>query len=114
MSGLASQPRPPRTRRLTPEQLRQLEQVVLNGAKAAGFPDDTWTCPRVQQWIKAKLSVDYHVDHLSKLLRALGLTTRYPKRRAMERDESKIEAFRTKTWTANKRGAEKTRMLGGT
>ena len=93
--NLAPKPRPPRARRLTRRQCHQLRNAILRGARAAGFSDDTWTCPRVQQWIKNTLDVDYHVDHLSKLLRALKLTSRFPKRRALERDDAKVENFRT-------------------
>ena len=38
------------------------EDSVLKGAKAAGFPTDLWTCPRVAQLIKDRSGPRYHVD----------------------------------------------------
>jgi transposase len=103
-AGLAPKPRPQRRRRLTPGQLRRLQRVIVGGALRAGFPDDTWTCPRAQQWIRDKFGVEYHVDHLSKLLRALGLTPQLPRRQAQQRDEAAAQRFRKKVWPQLKKG----------
>lgn len=70
IAGLEPTPYPPKARRLTSRQLERLRKAILAGAMAAGFPDDTWTCPRVRSWIERTFGVTYHVDHLSKLLRA--------------------------------------------
>ncbi len=104
MAGLEPKPRPPCERRLTPKQLEQLRDAIVAGASKAGFPDDTWTCPRVQKWIKKTFGVDYHVDHLSKLLRALDLTPQLPKRQAKERDTAAVERFRQRVWPRVKKG----------
>lgn len=105
MDGLAPKPRPPRQRRLTPSQLQRLQKAIVGGALKAGFADDTWTCPRVQQWIREKFGVEYHVDHLSKLLRSLELTPQLPRRQAQERDEAAAQRFRKKVWPRLKKGA---------
>lgn len=103
-AGLEPTPHPAKARRLNPKQLEKLQAAIVAGALAAGFPDDTWTCPRVQTWIKRTFRVDYHVDHLSKLLRALQLTPRTPKREAFERDAEAVKRFRKATWSRVKRG----------
>lgn len=72
--------RPPK---LAPSQLKQMEQILLNGAQAVGFPTDLWTCPRIAQVIARRFGVRYHVDHLSRLLRSLGWSPQKPQRQAM-------------------------------
>lgn len=104
VAGLAPIERPARARKLSRRQLNQLQAAILRGAKKAGFPDDTWTCPRVQQWIQKKFDVTYHVDHLPKLLRALDLTPQQPRRRAIERNDAEVESFRKRVWPRIKKG----------
>src|SRR3989304_727390 len=69
---------------------QRLERLLLKGAKAAGFPTDLWTCPRVAQLIKDRFGPRYHVDHIGRLLHALGWSPQKPQRRAGERDEDEI------------------------
>jgi transposase len=71
---------------------------LLKGAKAAGFPTDLWTCPRVAQLIRESFSVTYHVDHVGRLLRDLGWSPQKPQRRAVERDEAEIQRWVKEEW----------------
>ena len=87
--------RPPK---LAPRHLQQVERVLLKGAKAAGFDTDLWTCPRIAQVMARRFGVRYHVDHLSRLLRALGWSPQKPQRRAVERDEPAIQGWIKKMW----------------
>jgi len=87
--------RPPK---LTPRHLQQIERVLLKGAQAAGFPTDLWTCPRIAQVIARRFGVQYHVDHLSRVLRALGWSPQKPQRQAVERDEQAIRGWIKETW----------------
>jgi transposase len=87
--------RPPK---LVPRHLQQVERVLLKGASAAGFATDLWTCPRVAQVIARRFGVQYHVDHLSRLLRALGWSPQKPPRHAIERDEQAIRGWSKDTW----------------
>ena len=107
VAALAPKPRLARRRKLSPAQLRKVESMLLQGASKAGVPDDTWTCPRVRTWILERFQVDYHVNHLGRLLKQLGMSPRYPKRRALERDEKQVENFRKRVWPAKKRGPAK-------
>lgn len=84
--------------KLTEEQRAELIALLDKGALAAGFDTDLWTCPRVKQLIKERFGVDYHVDHLSRLLRQLGFTAQKPRRRAFERDEQAIEQWVREDW----------------
>src|SRR3712207_6431842 len=46
--GLLARPHPGRRPALSHEQLRQLEQLLLQGAKAHGWHNQLWTAPRVR------------------------------------------------------------------
>ncbi|MGE3151424.1 MAG: IS630 family transposase [Nitrospiraceae bacterium] len=92
--------RPPK---LTPRHLQQVERVLLKGAKAAGFGTDLWTCPRIAQVMAHRFGVRYHVDHLSRLLRALGWSAQKPQPRAVERDEPAIQGWTKQTWPGVKK-----------
>jgi putative transposase len=83
---------------LAPRQLQQVERVLRNGAQAAGFATDLWTCPRVAQVIARRFGVQYHVDHLRRLLRAMGWSPQKPQRQAVERDEQAIRGWIKETW----------------
>ena len=76
-----------RARKLTSAQRQRLEKHLLKGARAAGFPTDLWTCPRVAEHIERTFGVRYHVDHVCRLLHAMSWSPQKPTRRAVERDE---------------------------
>ena len=69
---------------------RRLERLLLKGAKAAGFPTDLWTCPRIAQLVHEEFGVSYHRAHVGRLLRWLRWSPQRPERRAVERDEERI------------------------
>ena len=57
--------RPPK---ISDQEKLELEKKLLEGAKAAGFSTDLWTCPRVAQLIYSCFGVRYHVDHIWRVL----------------------------------------------
>ncbi len=89
--GVAARPVPGRPSKLSARQRGQLEKMLLRGAGANGFESDRWTCPRVARVINRRFGIDYHVDHIGRLLRSLGWTPQRPTRRALERDEEGIQ-----------------------
>ena len=91
--GLKSRPTPGAPRRLSVEQLSKLEEMLLEGAKAHGFANDLWTCPRIKGVIKDKFNVDYHVDHIVRLLGRMGWSAQRPTTQALERDEKRIRKW---------------------
>ncbi len=95
--ALRARPAPGRPPRLSPAQKEQLEGW-LQGARAHGFASDLWTCPRVAQLIVHRLGVFYHVDHIGRLLHALGWSPQKPQRRAAERDEERIQTWLKQDW----------------
>jgi len=96
--ALRARPASGRPPKLLARQLAQLERRLLKGAQAAGFPTDLWTCPRVAQVIRRCFGVPYHVDHVSRLLRALGWSVQKPQRQAVERDAQAIRGWIKHTW----------------
>lgn len=54
--------------------------------------------------ILKEFGVSYHPAHVSRLLRALGLSLQKPARRANQRDEETIERWKQEGWPALKKG----------
>jgi transposase len=93
--GLAAKPHPGPAPRLSPQQNRRLEDLLLQGAKAHGWPNQLWTCARIRILIQRHFGVSFHHDHVGRLLRErLNWTPQKPQRRARERDEPAIEYFK--------------------
>ncbi|SMB97475.1 IS630 family transposase [Deinococcus hopiensis] len=80
-------------RRLTAEQLKQLQALLEAGSKAAGYKDERWTTSRVREVIGVQFEVWYHVDHVRKVLHQLGCPPQKPDPRAMERDEQAVQTW---------------------
>lgn len=94
--ALALKPHPGRPRSLSLQQEKELGQLLAKGAKAYGWQNDLWTCPRVKEVIEKHFDVDYHSDHVRRILvERLGWTSQKPEARARERDEDEIERWRT-------------------
>jgi transposase len=96
--GLNRKPAPGRPPKLDTRACKKLERALLKGARAAGFATDLWTCPRVAKLIKSRFGVQYHVDHIGRVLRSLGWTPQKPQRRAVERNEETIRGWLKKQW----------------
>jgi transposase len=90
--ALAAKPHPGPRARLTDAQLERLEGLLLEGAKAHGWRDDTWSARRVAALIRRRFGVDYHLEHVRKLLRRrLHWSSQKPQRRAKQRDPAAID-----------------------
>ena len=105
-AGLAKAGRAGRKPLLNEAQLRELEQLLVEGPEANGFPTPLWTCPRVARLIRERFGVDYHEGHVWKLLRALNWSPQRPVGKARERNEEAIRTWRKQTWPALKKKPE--------
>lgn len=103
--SLRAKPHSGRPTKLDEEQRQQLMDYLDQGALACGFETDDWTCPRIQRLIAQRFAVDYHVDHLSRLLRELGYSAQRPKRRSNKHDPKAIATWRRTTWKRIKKGS---------
>jgi transposase len=82
VEALRQRTSPGAPRRLNEEQRAQLKELLAQGAVAHGFRGDVWTCERVVEVIRKEFGVVYHRAHVSRLVRALGLSLQKPARRA--------------------------------
>lgn len=96
--ALQARPAPGRPSKLTDGDKARLEELLLKGAVAAGYPTDLWTCARIAETITAQFGVQYHTDHIGRLMRALGWSVQKPTRRALERDEAAIATWVRTDW----------------
>src|SRR5687767_82784 len=102
-AALRARPNTGRPCRLTDRQKAALTDLLLRGALANGFPTDLWTCPRIVTLIRRQFGVDYHHDHVGRLMAAMGFTCQKPKLRAAERDEAAVEHWVRHDWEAVKK-----------
>lgn len=102
--GLSSAPPREHPSRLTDKQKQRLVRTLLRGARANGYPNDLWTCPRVLEVIQKLFGVTYHVDYVGTLLHKLGWSVQKPEQRARERDEEAIQRWQQQEWPRIKKG----------
>jgi transposase len=92
--GLDAKPISGRPRQLSDDHLRQLERLLLQGAKKHGWPNQLWTADRVARLIRDRFGVSFHPEHVRKILKQrLGWTSQKPKRKARERDDKEVERW---------------------
>jgi transposase len=93
--GLSAKPASGAKRRLSDAQLAELEQLLLKGAPAHGFPNELWTAARVALLIRRHFGVKYHPEHVRWLLRRrLNWTSHKPQRRARQRNDKEAERWK--------------------
>jgi len=98
LEALKAKPHPGRPSALSAEQKEALVSILRQGPLAAGFATDLWTLERVAEVIKRRFGIEYHPGHVWYLLRKLGWSPQKPDRRARERNEDAITAWRDETW----------------
>jgi transposase len=85
--------------------LAGIEQALLEGALAHGFPTDVWTLDRIAVLIQGLTGVALSNPSVWRLLRQrLGWTVQRPERQAKERDEEAIQDWVAHEWPRIKRG----------
>jgi len=112
--GLDARPQPGPATGLTDADLRRLEALLAEGAKARGWHNQLWTAARVTRLIEREFGVRYHPEHVRKVLkRRMGWTSQKPRRQARERNDKEVarwvgdefprivrEAFRRRAYLA--------------
>jgi transposase len=96
--GLLSSKHPGRTPQLDSAQRQTLSELLLQTPAGCGFDRYLWTQQLIADLIQREFGVSYHHDHVGRLLGKMGFTHQTPARRARERDEQKIEAWRKEVW----------------
>ncbi|MBG0825795.1 winged helix-turn-helix domain-containing protein [Planomonospora sp. ID91781] len=85
--------------RLSARSWAKLEAELKRGPLAHGFADDQrWTLGRVKTVIGRLFHVGYTVQGVAKLLKRHNWSVQVPLRRAIERDEDAIAAWKDEVW----------------
>src|SRR3954469_18528088 len=84
--------------RLGPTQLTELQDLLDAGPAAWGWADQCWTLPRIAEVVRTRFGVDYTLPGLDLLLHRLGWSVQVPARRATERNDEQLTAWREQTW----------------
>jgi transposase len=92
------------------QQLEGIEQALLEGALAHGFPTDVWTLDRIAVLIQGLIGVALSNPSVWRLLRdRLGWSVQRPQRQATERDEEAIQHWVQHEWPRIKKGRAQNR-----
>lgn len=94
-----------RPAQLDAQQLEGLRVALLRGALAQGFGTELWTLKRVRELIRRLYGVTFSEVHVWRLLGAMGFSSQKPERRAIERNEQAVAAWKRRTWPALKKSA---------
>jgi putative transposase len=90
-----------RPAKLTEAQREALAELLERTPAACGFADKhLWTQQLIADLVLREFGVSYHHDHVGVVLKEMGFTHQKPARRAVERDEARIEGWRREAWPA--------------
>ena len=91
--------------KLTDAQLQELQAQLGAGPAAHGFAEDQcWTQARIAEVIAIMFGVEYTPAGVGYLLHRMGFSVQVPARRAAERDEDAIGAWKGEQWPPNATG----------
>lgn len=96
--ALKVRPTPGRPPTLTSAQRQRIIKRLMKGAMANGFATELWTTSRVATVIEQCCKVQFHRSHVARLLHDFGFSCQKPVRRALERDETRIDEWKRKDW----------------
>ncbi len=89
--ALKAKPHAGPSNRLSDDDCRELETLLLKGAVAHGWVNDLWTAARVGHVIEKRFAIKYHPSHISRILQArLNWTCQKPEQHYKGRDDKVI------------------------
>jgi transposase len=97
-AALQRAPNAGRPARLKPQDLPALKRALKAGPGEYGFATELWTTQRVAQVIQSLFGIQYHPDHVGRLLGQIGWSCQRPTTRALQRDERAIRRWKQETW----------------
>ena len=83
--------------------LARLRAIVLESPTAHGFGTELWTLKRVRQVIQRLFGVRHSEVHVWRLLGQMGFSCQKPEKRALERNEDAVRAWKRRTWPTLKK-----------
>jgi transposase len=97
--GLAAKPAFGPKPRLSDKDLRTLQGLLKQGAVAHGWLNHLWTAKRVAVLIRRHFGVDYHPEHVRKVLkRRLDFSSQKPQKHARECNDKEVERWIADDW----------------
>ncbi len=90
--------------KLDARQQRVLQAALDAGPATSGWSDQGWTLARIAEIVRRRFGVEYTLAGMDLLLHRIGWSVQVPSRKATERDEAKIAAWRDEQWPVIKRG----------
>ena len=109
--SLAARPNPGAPPKLSRSQRRQLGHLLEKDPTTYGWSTSLWTSARVASLIHRRFGVQYHPNHVWRLLRRMGLSKQKPQLFAREADPHAIAHWRRYRWPAIKKRPAKS--VGG-
>lgn len=96
--GLLRKSRSGRPPKLDPQQREALLKLLAQGPQKAGYATQLWTAGRIRRLALDRFGVDFHVNHVPKLLHQCGWSFQRPVGRARERDEANVRRWMARDW----------------
>lgn len=96
---------------LTENQLTELCKLLRKPATKLGYSTDLWSGPRIRHLIKYQFGIEYHVKHMPRLLKWLGLILKFPERRALEQDPQALKNWKRRKFPEILNFAKKKKAL---
>ena len=85
--------------KLSAAQLREMATLLDAGPAVQGWDEDQcWTLARITEVVRSRFGVEYTLAGMDLLLHRIGWSVQVPARRAAERNEAAITAWREETW----------------
>jgi len=85
---------------------QKLEKLLLKGARRNGYGTELWTLQRVAEVIEKHFGIAYDPSSVWHILKGMGWSCQKPEKRARERDEQAIVAWRKKAWPRIKKSPQ--------
>ena len=89
--------------RLSPEQHEELVRMLKSGAEKYGYQGQVWTQARVRELIQRQFGVQYHLNHIGKILKKMGWSWQKPRLKAIQRNEAEVREWCEVRWPAIKK-----------
>lgn len=72
--------------KLTQGQLAELDRIIEQGPESAGLDTGVWTAPLAADLVRKLFGVQYHPDHMRRILRRLRFSVQLPTRELSRAD----------------------------
>jgi len=107
-----SKPALGRTAYLTKDQVKKLEQELLQGAYAHGYSEDYWTLDRIGHLIRDLFRTRYTPSGVWRLMDRMNWSCQKVQRQAIQRNDEAIANWKRYTWPRIKKVAGPERNAG--